>query len=107
MKNRLLKFSLGISLCMGATTINAKSLGDKMTKHITHSIPWVEVRLAYSTTVKDLATRYYGNSEDARIIVRANKSIRKASTTLRKNMTVHIPVTSSFKDQPERLGWQP
>jgi hypothetical protein len=107
MKNRLLKLSLGISLCMGSTSINAKLLDDKMTRHITHSIPWVEVRLAYSMTTKELAHMYYGNSQDARIILKANKYMRKDSSTLRKNMTVRIPVTSNFKDQPERLGWRP
>ena len=101
MKNRLFKLALGASLLMGFTIANAQ----KMDRHITHGTPWVETRLAYAMTATELAEKYYGNSEEVSEIMKLNKSISNMGTMLRKDMTVSIPVTASFTDQPELLGW--
>lgn len=101
MKKRLLKFTLSATLLMGLTVANAQ----KMDKHIVHGTPWVETRLPYAMTAMELAENYYGNSAEVTQIMKANKAISNASTLLPKEMLVRIPVTSSFTDQPERLGW--
>jgi len=103
MKKGLLKITISISLLMGLSTLNATE--GSLIPEITHGTPWVNVRLPYSMTVKELAGIYYGSSSEANTIVLANKGIRSKGATLRKNMTVRIPVTANFTDQPERLGW--
>lgn len=101
MKNTLLKLTLSATLLMGLTVANAQ----KMDKYIVHGTPWVETRLPYAMTAQELAQNYYGNSAEASEIMKINKNIRNASMVLHKDMMVSIPVTHSFTDQPERLGW--
>jgi hypothetical protein len=100
MKNGLLKLGL-ISLLMGMTQLHAT----KMTRNISHGIPWIETRLAYSMTVEELAEMYYGNSEETNVILKMNQLSENSSMIFGKDMTVLVPVTNSFIDQPELLGW--
>jgi len=103
MKKGFLKITIGLSLLMGVSTVNATE--GASSQEVTHGTPWINVRLPYSMTVKELAGIYYGSSSEANVIVTANKGIRSRGATLSKNMTVRIPVTANFSDQPERLGW--
>jgi hypothetical protein len=103
MKKGLFKIAMSISLLMGINTLNATE--GVTIPEVSHGTPWVNVRIPYSMTVKELAGLYYGSSVEANLIVTANRGIRSKGTTLHKNMTVRIPVTSNFTDQPERLGW--
>ena len=105
MKNRLLKLTLGASLLLGLTNLQAENIESKMLGHIVHGTPWVDVRLPYSMTAKELAQRYYGSMGEVSIILKANRRIRNANSLLGKNRIVHIPVIESFQDQPELLGW--
>ena len=100
MKKGFFKVAMSLSLLMGMSTLNATEGVE-----ISQGIPWVNVRIPYSMTVKELAHLYYGSSEESKLIVTANKGINSRGTTLRKNMTVRVPVTANFTDQPERLGW--
>jgi hypothetical protein len=95
MTNKLFKLGMGISVLMGLSSVQA----------LAESTPWINVRLPYSMTANDLANIYYGTSSEAHIIVKANRNISKSSGRLSKNTIVQIPVTASFTDQPERLGW--
>ena len=101
MKTKLVKLTLGTSLLLGLTVVNAQ----KMNANIVHGTPWVETRLAYGMTVQELAEKYYGNSTEAIEIVKKNKRISNSATFLSKDMLVSIPVTRNFTDQPELLGW--
>jgi len=101
MKKRLLKLTLSATLLMGLTVASAQ----KMDGNIVNGTPWIETRLPYAMTVTELAQKYYGNIEQVSEIVKFNKSISDAGTLLYKDMLVNIPVTGSFTDQPERLGW--
>lgn len=101
MKNNFLTLNVVILLVLGAIQLEAR----KMTRDITHSIPWIETRLSYAMTVEELAEMYYGNSTETGVILAMNESINTNGTMLRKNMTVLVPVTSTFTDQPELLGW--
>ncbi|CAA6799570.1 MAG: Unknown protein [uncultured Sulfurovum sp.] len=101
MKKRLLKLTLGASLLMGSTLLNAR----KMDSNIVHGIPWVETRLSYAMTVTELAQKYYGNIAEVNEIMKLNKNISKPSMLLQKDMIVSIPMIHSFTEQPERLGW--
>lgn len=67
---------------------------------------WTVTRITYNITVEELAQRYYGNSKDYKYILEANKKILRGSHTVPKNTEVKIPITSNFRDQPERLGWK-
>lgn len=100
MKNGILKLGLTSLVLMGTTQLQAS----KMTGSITHSLPWIETRLAYSMTVEELAEMYYGNSEETNVILKMNKDIN-SGFVLSKNRMVLVPVTASFTDQPELLGW--
>jgi hypothetical protein len=105
MKKSFLQIAMSLSLLMGITMLNATEelLEGEV---VSQGTPWVNVRLPYSLSVKELAELYYGSSSEADAIVRANRSIRSSSATLGKNMVVRIPITSNFTDQPERLGWR-
>jgi len=105
MKKGFLKMAISLSLLMGISTLNATEGEGATSPEVTHGTPWINVRLPYSMTVKELAGIYYGSSSEANVIVTANKGIGSRGATLRKNMTVRIPVTANFSDQPELLGW--
>lgn len=100
MKNGLLKLGLISLLLMGATQLQAT----KMSGVVTHSLPWIETRLPYSMSVNELAEMYYGNSEETDVILKMNEDIDGAFL-LEKDRVVLVPVTASFTDQPELLGW--
>ena len=101
MKNGLLKLGFAFLILIGGTSLQAT----KMTSHITHGTPWIETRLSYAMTVQELAAKYYGNSEETNVILKMNRGIDNNGLILVKDMMVLIPVTHSFTDQPELLGW--
>lgn len=101
MKNRVLKLTIGASLLMGSTILQAQ----KMDSHIVHGIPWIETRLSYAMTVTELAEKYYRNVEEVKEIMKLNKHITHKGMLLPKDMIVSLPIIHSFIEQPERLGW--
>jgi phage tail protein X len=56
-------------------------------------------------TVEELAEMYYGDTTETNAILKINKLTNNGSVVLRKGMTLLIPVTTNFRDQPELLGW--
>ena len=102
MKNRLLKLGFTLLICISTTSLQATKMSSPI---ISHGIPWIETRLSYPMTLEELAEKYYGNSTETNVIVNKNKNIDNYTLSLPKDMIVLIPVTNSFTDQPELLGW--
>jgi hypothetical protein len=66
---------------------------------------WTTTRVTYNISVKELAKRYYGDANDYKLILKANKDILRGKHIVPKNTEIKIPITSKFRDQPEKLGW--
>jgi len=66
---------------------------------------WINTRVPYDISVKELAERYYGDASEYPIIVEANKGLIGKDLIVRKDTEIKIPVTDKFTDQPEILGW--
>ena len=68
---------------------------------------WINITISSNdVTLEDLASSYYGDVKDADIIYDANKDVIGKDRRLTKGMTLEIPVTDKFRDQPEHLGWR-
>jgi len=68
---------------------------------------WINITISSNdVTLEDLASSYYGDVKDANIIYDANRDLIGKSRRLKKGMTLEIPVTDKFRDQPEHLGWR-
>ncbi|HHD81876.1 MAG TPA: hypothetical protein ENK82_04890 [Campylobacterales bacterium] len=104
MKTKNLKSFATATLLVALLSLQAEAR--KITSPIVHGVPWIETRLTYTVTVTELAQNYYGNVEEVDKIMKANKFIKSADELLHKDMVIHIPVTKSFRDQPEYLGWE-
>ena len=109
MKNRWLTMGLSITMALfvGTTTIAmAESNESKEEASSTEVSGWVNTRIPYDISVKELAQRYYGGESDYMLIVKANKGLVNKNLIIRKNTEIKIPITTKFKDQPEILGWE-
>ena len=110
MLKKLFKFGIGASLVLsiGLTTLIAnESSNNDGVGHVTQGMTWITIRVPYpNMTLRELAKKYYGDANEYLIIYKANKNVIGKDMKLRKNMKIHIPVTSKFTDQPEILGWQ-
>jgi len=71
---------------------------------ISRASSWIITRITYNISVQELAERYYGDREDYKLILDANKN-KVRGYIIPKNTKIIIPVTSKFRDQPEQLGW--
>ncbi len=67
---------------------------------------WTTTRITYDISVEELAQRYYGDKNDYKLILEANKKILRGSHIVPKNTPIKIPITPKFRDQPEKLGWK-
>ena len=67
---------------------------------------WTTTRITYDISVEELAQRYYGDKNDYKLILEANKKILRGSHIVPKNTSIKIPITPKFRDQPEKLGWK-
>jgi len=102
MKNSVLKLGLICLLGLSTTSLQATKMSGPI---ISHGTPWIETRLSYSMTLEELAEMYYGNSAEVDVIVEKNSDIDKSTLILEKDRIVLIPVTESFTEQAELLGW--
>jgi len=102
MKNRFLKLGLTCLLGLSTTSLQATKMSGPI---VSHGTPWIETRLSYTMTLEELAEMYYGNSSESEVIVQKNIDIDNNTLILEKDRIVLVPVTSSFTDQPELLGW--
>jgi len=92
-KRKLITFSLLVAT-LGSTTLA-----------VAQNFSWINTRVNYDISVKELAERYYGDASDYTIILNANKGLIGSNLIVHKNTEIKIPVTEKFRDQPEILGW--
>ena len=109
MRKKFLTLGLSASLVLflGATNF-AMADGNESTEEDSSSTEisgWINTRIPYDISAKELAQRYYNDENDYMIIVNANKGLFNSNLILRKNTEVKIPITPKFTDQPEILGW--
>ncbi|CAA6826573.1 MAG: Unknown protein [uncultured Sulfurovum sp.] len=91
MKNRLIK-----TLTLMALLLTTAMAGT-----------WINITINLNdVTLEDLASTYYGDASETRIIYNANRDVIGKNRKLRKGMVLEIPVTEKFRDQPEHLGWR-
>jgi len=99
MKVSKVGLGLFIVLFIGISSLVAKS-------KVTLPPSWTVTRVSYTTTVEELAKKYYGDAKDYIYILEANKEILHGSHRVPRNTEVKIPITEKFREQPERLGWK-
>ncbi len=101
MLNKFLKFTLTLG------TVSILFLGTTAVAEEKVILPpsWTTTRITYDITVEELAQRYYGDKNDYKLILKANKNILRGSHIVPKNTPIRIPITPKFRDQPEKLGW--
>ncbi len=91
MKNGLIKIGVLIALLLTTTLAGT----------------WINITISSNdVTLEDLASSYYGDAKESEVIYNANKEIIGQNRQLHKGMTLEIPVTEKFRDQPEHLGWR-
>jgi phage tail protein X len=66
---------------------------------------WINTRVTYDISVKELAERYYGDASEYKVILNANRGLIGKNLIVPKNTEIKIPITEKFTDQPEMLGW--
>jgi len=109
MKNKFLKWGVGLSLLVFMGLSNVAIAGERTKHELTEApqnITWVDI-VIYSnkTTLEDLASTYYGDTAEADFIYDANKEVIPKSKKLKKGMKLKLVVNDKFIDQPEHLGW--
>jgi hypothetical protein len=103
MIKRFLTF--GLSLSISSVILSTTNLLVADSSKVVLPPSWTTTRITYDITVEELAQRYYGNSKDYKLILKANKKILRGRHTVPKNTEIKIPITEKFRDQPEQLGW--
>jgi hypothetical protein len=103
MIKRFLTF--GLSLSISSMILSTTNLLVADSSKVVLPPSWTTTRITYDITVEELAQRYYGNSKDYKLILKANKKILRGRHTVPKNTEIKIPITEKFRDQPEQLGW--
>jgi len=103
MIKRFLTF--GLSLGVSSMILSTTNLLVADSSKVVLPSSWTTTRITYDITVEELAQRYYGNSKDYKLILKANKKILRGRHTVPKNTEIKIPITEKFRDQPEQLGW--
>lgn len=109
MKNRWLTMGLSVTVALFVSStgaVFAESNGSGEEASSTEISGWVNTRIPYDISAKELAKRYYSDANDYMIIVNANKGLFNKNLIVRKNTEIKIPITPKFKDQPEILGWE-
>jgi len=66
--------------------------------------PWVEIEVGEDMDIYQLAQLYYGDREKYREIYAANKQLLKETLKVRNGMSLKIPMTAEFKEQPMVLN---
>jgi len=67
---------------------------------INSNTPWIEITVEDDMDIFQLAKLYYGDSNQYIHIYSANRDIIPSSLKLHNNMSLKIPITSQFRDQP-------
>jgi len=67
---------------------------------IKNDLPWVEIIVEDNTNIYELALRYYGDSSKYKEIYSANKNIIGKNLKIYNGMSLKIPMTIEFDEQP-------
>ncbi|CAA6820470.1 MAG: Unknown protein [uncultured Sulfurovum sp.] len=95
------------------TAINQPLIIENVTKEALAPIPpksiatklsWVEVVIEDDINIRELALKYYSDSEAYPKIYAANRSVIPASLKIQDGMILKIPITDNFKEQPMILN---
>jgi len=110
MKSRWINVGLStlLVLCLGTTSVVFAESNDSAKKDTsaTKITGWINTRVPYDISAKELALRYYKDANDYMIIVNANKGLVGKNLIIKKDTEIKIPITPKFEDQPEFLGWK-
>ena len=63
-------------------------------------LPWVEIVVENGEDIYQLALKYYGNREAYHYIYNANQHIIHQNLIIEDGMSLKIPITESFEEQP-------
>jgi len=66
--------------------------------------PWVEIQVGEDMDIYQLAQLYYGDREKYKEIYVANKQILTKNLKVKNGMSLKIPMTAEFKEQPMVLN---
>jgi len=106
MKTKLLKRAFKGSLLLLLTPASPLFAIETPLTHF-FDTTWVNIVVpSNETTLEDLASTYYGNKEESKLIYESNKDIIPTTMKLHEGMKLKMPVTKDYIDQPEHLGWR-
>jgi len=66
--------------------------------------PWIEIIVEDNMNIYDLALEYYGDSQEYKKIYAANQHIIQSDYKIHDGMTLLIPITKNFREQPILLN---
>jgi len=64
------------------------------------TVPWIEVQVENDVDIYQLALRYYKDKQEYKQIYVANRDVIGRDLKLRNGMSLKIPMTEKFEDQP-------
>jgi len=68
------------------------------------NLPWIEIVVENNMDIYQLAKLYYGDRHQYIQIYTANKNVIPDDLEIRNGMSLQIPITSTFKEQPMVLN---
>jgi hypothetical protein len=71
-----------------------------------NNLPWVEIIVENNLNIYQLALKYYGDRERYKEIYSANRHIIGKNLKLHDGMSLRIPMTNQFEEQPMILNTQ-
>jgi len=66
--------------------------------------PWIEITVEDNINIYDLALKYYGDSQEYTKIYSANKNVINSNYQINNGMSLIIPITENFQEQPILLN---
>jgi len=69
-----------------------------------HNTPWIEITVEDNINIYDLALKYYGDSQEYTKIYAANQNIINNNYQINNGMSLIIPITENFQEQPMMLN---
>lgn len=77
---------------------------DTNLQSLTPSKEWIEIVVEDHLNIYDLALKYYGDSQEYTKIYTANKKIINSNYEINNGMSLIIPITKTFQEQPIMLN---
>jgi len=69
-----------------------------------HNSPWIEITVKDNINIYDLALKYYGDSQEYTKIYDANKNVINSNYQINNGMSLIIPISKNFQEQPIMLN---